>query len=98
MNDIVVQVVGHTPEAYSDSPLKELDGIELAHIDGDHSGQGLYEDMKYVSERSHKDGCIVIVDNTADPMWPDVRELLDKQNFEKVTLPTLCGADIYRIN
>ena len=93
----VIQIVGRTPRIFECAELKKLQGIDFAHIDGDHTREGLIADIKYVEEHC-VDGCVVIVDNSIDPMWGDVREVLDESKYKTVKLPTMCGSDIFVIN
>lgn len=97
MKDRVHQIVGHTPEVFECKELKELQDIDFAHIDGDHTGEGMVADIQYVEDHC-VDGCVVVVDNSTDEMWGEVREFLDNGKWGTVTLPTMCGADIFTVN
>lgn len=89
----VVQVVGRTPEVYEEEPLRGVEGIDFAHIDGDHTREGLLADLAFVRERMD-DECWVVVDNARDEGWPAVREVLDEIGEPSVQLATMCGADL----
>jgi len=73
----IEQIVGRTPQVFDLEPLKSLQGIDFAHIDGDHSRKGLEADLQYV--RDHMDDeCWLYVDNARDEGWMDVRHVLDE--------------------
>ena len=91
--DLVYQIVGETPGVFEEEPLKSLEGIDFAHLDGDHTGEGLKADLQYV--RDHMDDeCWLFVDNARDPSWNEVRETLDELKEPHIQLATMCGADI----
>lgn len=89
----VHQIVGRTPEVFETEPLKSLKGIDFAHIDGDHTREGLEADLQYV--RDHMDDeCWLYVDNARDFQWMEVRNVLDDLDEPHIQLATMCGADL----
>jgi predicted O-methyltransferase YrrM len=88
----LTQIVGHTPEVFREEPLKSLQGIDFAFIDGDHTEEGLRADLQYVIDHQ-AEKCWVLIDNALDPMWPDVEKLLkDWAKFTPcVSMETMTG-------
>ena len=95
--EYVTQVVGRTPDVFSEEPLKDLMGIDFAFIDGDHTRQGLIEDLQYVD--AHRDNeCLVLVDNARDNDWPDVEEFFsDYRDYPNFLLLTCVGTQIIQM-
>ncbi len=93
MEHWVEQIVGKTPAVFEQEPLKSLQGIDFAHIDGDHTREGLEADLQYVREHMGKE-CWLFVDNARDGGWPDVRAVLDELKEPHVQLATMCGGDL----
>tara|TARA_Y100001938_G_C8031436_1_gene400872 strand:+ start:26 stop:778 length:753 start_codon:yes stop_codon:yes gene_type:complete len=91
----ITQIVGRTPGVFSEKPLSDLEGIDFAFIDGDHTYQGLMADLKYVEAHRAK-RCVVLVDNSQDEQWPDVAEGMREWSeiYPAVTLETMLGMDL----
>ena len=88
----VKQVIGKTPGVYEEEAiLRNLQGIDLAFLDGEHVEKGLREDLAFVEEH-RADECVVIVDNTRDAMWPELEAFFDSYTDHPcINLPTMCG-------
>ena len=92
--DYVTQVVAKCPDALYQPPLKDLENIDFAFLDGDHTGAGLSSELRFVEEhKAHF--CYVVVDNAADMGFPDLRKVLNEYNkYPRITLWTMCGTEI----
>lgn len=88
----VTQILGKTPDVFASDPtLANLNGIDLAFLDGEHTAKGVEEDLEYV-EAHRADECVVLVDNTRDGQWPEAEEFFN--NYTKypcINLKTMCG-------
>jgi predicted O-methyltransferase YrrM len=90
----VTQVVGETPEVYGIEPFLSLQGIDFAFIDGDHTREGLIEDLRYV-DAHRADECLVLVDNARDEGWPEIMEYFNSYtDYPHFAMPTMCGTEI----
>lgn len=95
---LVTQVVGRTPEVLHKEPLEGLTGIDFAFLDGDHSAEGIEAEIAFVEERRAAE-CIVLVDNSRDPGWPDEKALFENYPKENaVSLPTMCGMHLIHLS
>lgn len=95
----VVQIVGKCPDALDDVATAMADNsvekIDFAFLDGDHTGPVLQAELEFVE--AHKaDECWVVVDNSRDAMWQDVRGVMDEwaKKYPCIQLETCCGFDI----
>jgi hypothetical protein len=92
----VTAIVGHTPEALTQEPLDSLRGIELAFLDGDHTREGVEQELLFVEHRRATE-CLVAVENARDPAWPGVAEAVahvkDLLGYQPpvIPLPTCTG-------
>jgi Methyltransferase domain len=90
----VTQVIGRTPEIFTQPPLDGLQGIEFAFLDGDHTPDGLDADLTYVDLHRAKE-CLVAIDNSRDPGWAAVgRYLAGYHKHPRISLPTCTGLDL----
>jgi len=97
--ELVHQIVEKSPDAL-DTVKKFMDDngiatIDFAFLDGDHTGQVLQAELEFVE--AHKaDECWVVVDNSRDKMWPDVRAVMDEwaKRYPCIQLDTCCGFDV----
>jgi len=94
----VTQIVGKSPGCFDHEPLKDLVGIDFAFIDGDHTKEGVLNELAFVD--AHRNStCWVALDNTRDSGWFGVREALDEYtDYPKITLNTMCGMDIIQMS
>lgn len=94
----LTQIVGESPAALEEEPFKSIAPIDMAFLDGGHTGDVLKAELDFVN--SHRDkSCWVIVDNTTDKMWPEVRETLDNYNtYPRVTFESMCGIDVIHMH
>lgn len=96
---VVHQVVAKSPEALNEVTKimadRDVACIDFAFLDGDHTGKVLDAELHFV-EACMADECWVVVDNTRDKMWPDVREVMDEwaKKYPCIQLETCCGFDI----
>jgi predicted O-methyltransferase YrrM len=84
--EIVTQIVGKTPDVF---PTLEIDNIDFAFIDGDHTLAGMIKDIKFV-ENNMADKCIIVVDNADDSGYPDIKAYFDNKKTG-ISLPTMNG-------
>ena len=85
---------GRTPGVFEQEPLADLQGIEFAYLDGDHSAAGLDADLTYVDLHRAAE-CWVAIDNTRDPGFPGIsRYLAEYRKYQRISLPTACGTDL----
>lgn len=89
----VTQIVGETPGVYMEEPLGSLKGIDFAFLDGDHTADGLEQDVLYVMAHRAKE-CWVAVDNSRDPGWPDVSQVLRQTKWSRVSFGSCTGLDV----
>ncbi len=89
----VTQVLGVTPAIYAEAPLCDLQGIDFAYLDGDHTAVGLQADLDFVSAHRAPE-CWVVVDNTRDPGFPGVARVMAAVPWPRISLPTACGTDV----
>jgi predicted O-methyltransferase YrrM len=95
--DKVTQVIGETPQAFEEDPLKSLEGIEFAFLDGGHDAFNVMAELEYVDAHRAEE-CIVAIDNTRDSMWPEQSEFLRSYDrYPIVSLPSMCGTDIIQM-
>lgn len=90
----VTQIIGKTPDVFTAPPLVDLQGIDMAFLDGDHSAEGLAADLEYV-DKHRDDYCLVLIDNATDAGFPGLVEYL--QNYTKyphICLHTMCGLEM----
>ena len=94
----VTQIVGRSPQCFDQEPLKDLVGIDFAFIDGDHTKEGVLNELAFV-DAHRASTCWVALDNTRDAGWVGVREALDEYtDYPKITLNTMCGMDIIQMS
>jgi Methyltransferase domain len=90
----VTQVLGWTPAVLAMPPLASLTGIDFAFLDGDHSAEGLAQELRYVDAHRAPE-CWVAVDNSRDPGWPGVAEALAAWTASpRLSLATCTGLDL----
>jgi hypothetical protein len=90
----VTQIIAPTPDAYTGEPLISLMGIDFAFIDGDHTREGLMEDLVYVDAHRAEE-CFVVVDNAKDVGWPDIEAYFSEYHtYVHFLLPTCTGLQI----
>lgn len=91
-------IIAKEQDAFTQPPLKDLEGIEFAFLDADHSAEGVEGELKYL-ESHRADKCTVVVDNTDDDFWHVLRDLFkDYDNYPCVTLPTMSGLTIIQMD
>lgn len=87
-------ITGWTPDVFDAEPLKDLQGIEFAFLDGDHTPEGLAAELEYVDTHRAPE-CWVAVDNSRDGGWPKLREYLrDYFKYPRISLGTCTGLDL----
>lgn len=89
----VTAVVGKTPEVFEEAPLRDLQNIEFAYLDGDHTAAGLLADIAFV-EAHRAPECWVAVDNTRDAGFPGIQRAMAEVKWPRISLPTACGTDL----
>ena len=91
----VTQVIGPCPGILKETIFQSVEKIDLAYLDGGHTRDVLEPELQYVLDRTHGH-CVVVVDNSVDDFWHEIRETMDdwKKVHNCVTLPTMCGFDI----
>jgi len=95
--EFVTQVIGSTPDVFGEEPLIDLQGIEMAFLDGAHDGEGLSRDLEYV-DAHRADECLVFVDNARDGGWPEIERLFDAyETYPHLSFPTLSGTEIVQM-
>lgn len=92
---IVTQVVGSTPDVYKVSSVRDMEGIEFAFIDGDHTLAGMLSDVKFV-ESKMADRCTIVVDNALDAGYPDISRYFGDTKTG-VCIPTMTGMQIIEL-
>lgn len=92
--DYVTHLIGFTPEVFGEAILKELQGIEFAFLDGDHTPEGLAAELEYL-ETHRAAECWVAVDNSRDGGWPLLRQYLHAYHkYPRISLGTCTGLDL----
>ena len=89
----VSQVVGQTPEILTQPPLLDLEGIDFAFLDGDHTAEGLQAELTYL-EHHRAPECWVAVDNSRDTGWPGVAAVLAASPHPRISFASCTGLDI----
>lgn len=90
----VTPILGWTPDVFTQSPLADLQGLEFAFLDGDHSAEGLDAELTYVDLHRAPE-CWVAIDNTRDPGWPGVARVLHEYRaYPRISLGTCTGLDL----
>lgn len=89
----VTQVIGKTPEVLGRPPLADLQGIDFAFLDGDHTAAGLEAELLYLEHHRARE-CWVAVDNSQDPGWPGVAQVLRACRHPRVSFASCTGLDI----
>tara|TARA_Y100000310_G_C20585634_1_gene765264 strand:+ start:341 stop:1084 length:744 start_codon:yes stop_codon:yes gene_type:complete len=93
--DYVTQIVGSTPDVYTnDETLRDMKGIELAFLDGEHTAEGVEQDLEYVDAHRAME-CLVIVDNARDDQWDTEAEFFNTYDkYPHINIPTMCGFEL----
>ena len=95
--DRVLTVTGETPEVFEYHPLQELEGIDFAFLDGDHTAAGVEAELEYIDNHRAKE-CTVVIDNTRDEGWKDLGEYFKTYHkYPIVNLPTMTGTVIIQM-
>lgn len=90
----VTPIIGWTPDVFTQTPLAELQGIEFAFLDGDHTAEGLDAELAYVDGHRAAE-CWVVIDNSRDAAWPGIaRTLQAYTKYPRVSLATCTGLDL----
>ena len=71
-------VQGDLPGALDEKPLTELDGIEMAFLDGPHYEDEVTKEFEYVKARVSKRGCYVLFDDARNGSWLGVNTAVTK--------------------
>lgn len=91
---LVTPIIGWTPDVLMREPLASLQGIEFAFLDGDHSAEGLDQELHYVDQHRAPE-CWVAIDNSRDDGWPGIRRTLGEwTRYPRVSLGTCTGLDL----
>jgi len=97
MAEVVTPIIGFTPDVFTRPPLDTLTGIDFAFLDGDHSADGLDQDLHYL-EAHRAPECWVAIDNSRDGGWPGVRQTLDAwRKYPQLSLSTCSGLDLLHL-
>ena len=90
----VTRILGRSPGVFDHEPLKDLEKIDFAFLDGDHSGDVFRAELEWID--AHRDTtCYVVIDNSLDEGWNEVREVLNSYNeYPRISLETMCGLDM----
>lgn len=95
----VHQVVGKCPGALGEVEKimheNNADVIDFAFLDGGHEAEVLQAELEFV-EKHRAEEVWVVVDNSRDKMWPDVRAVMDEwaKKYPCIQLETCCGFDV----
>lgn len=87
----VHKCIGPIPEILAREELADIGPIGLAVLDASHDYQGLDAEFAFVKNRA-ADRCWIVMDNTDDPGWPEVRQWVEDRLPNALRLPTLNGA------
>jgi hypothetical protein len=97
--DRVHQIVGECPGALDEVQKvmheRDVEVIDFAFLDGGHEANVLQAELEFV-EFNRAEECWVVVDNSRDVGWPDVRDVMDvwAAKYPAIQLETCCGFDI----
>jgi hypothetical protein len=75
MQPYITRMVGKSPEVLDQMP-EDLNGIELAYIDGGHEREVLEAELEFVEQHRAKE-CWALVHDSRNPGWPAVRQVMD---------------------
>ena len=89
---VVTQVVGQTPDVF---PTLDIENIDFAFIDGDHTLAGMIKDLKFVESRI-AETCIVVIDNVSDDGYPEIKGYFSNTKAG-ACLPTMNGMQIIEL-
>jgi predicted O-methyltransferase YrrM len=89
---VVTQVVGQTPDVF---PTLDIEDIDFAFIDGDHTLAGMIKDFKFVESRI-AETCIVVIDNVSDDGYPEIKGYFSNTKAG-ACLPTMNGMQIIEL-
>jgi|TARA_R110002012_G_scaffold2504_2_gene12113 hypothetical protein len=93
----VVFIEGETLEMFKCLPFQDLDDIDFAFLDGDHTAVGVEAELEYIDNHRAKE-CTVVIDNTQDSGWQDLQEFLKYYHkYPIVNLPTMTGTVIIQM-
>jgi len=93
----VMAIIGESPGILSEPTLTDLTGIDLAFLDGDHTGAVLTAELEYVDQHRAPE-CWVLVENARDEMWPEVQQVMAQYTRHPwVSLDTMCGLVIIQM-
>ncbi len=94
----VTPIIGWTPDVFTQAPLDQLEGIDFAFLDGDHTAEGLDAELQYVDNHRAAE-CWVAVDNSRDGAWPGVsRTLREYTKYPRVSFATCTGLDLIHMS
>jgi hypothetical protein len=100
-NEYVTLGIGKSPEVLEEF-FGKIGPIDFAYLDGDHTEEGLTEELWFVVGHM-ADECTMLIDNSRDDMWEGVRRAIDTfrvsctSPLRNVSLPTMCGMDILHL-
>jgi len=89
----VTQLIGRTPDIFTVPPLDTLTGIDFAFLDGDHTAEGLDAEITYVDLHRAKE-CWIAIDNSRDPGWPGIEQVLREVKYPRVSFGSCTGLDV----
>ena len=90
----VTQVIGKSPEVLDCEALAHVQEIDLAFLDGDHTGDTLMKEIEWV-DRRRSTSCYVLVDNSLDTGWPEVRQVLNAYHkYPRIPIRTMAGMEL----
>ena len=90
-------LIGNCPDVFDSELLRDLEDIDFAFLDGDHTQEVVEQELEYV-DAHRADECIVVVHNARDEQWGEVEQFFKSYDkYPHISLPVLTGAEIIQM-